>query len=60
MKVDWKSCVRIGISVFLLYLCITYWPAFADLFHSLLPAAALYRLVKEDVNHSQTKECIKV
>lgn len=39
MKVDWKSCVRIGISVFLLYLCITYWPAFADLLHSLLQAA---------------------
>lgn len=39
MKVDWKSCVRIGISVFLLYLCITYWPAFVDLLHSLLQAA---------------------
>ena len=39
MKVDWKSCVRIGISVFLLYLCIIYWPAFADLFYSLLQAA---------------------
>lgn len=40
MNVNWKSCVRIGVSVFLLYLCITYWPAFTDLFHSLLQAAA--------------------
>ena len=39
MKVDWKSCVRIGISVFLLYLCVTYWPAFIDLLHNLLQAA---------------------
>ena len=39
MKVDWKSCVRIGISVFLLYLCITYWPVFIDLLHNLLQAA---------------------
>lgn len=39
MKLDWKSCVRIGIAAFLLYLYITYWPAFADLFHSLFQAA---------------------
>ena len=39
MKVDWKSCVRIGISVFLLYLCVTYWPVFIDLLHNLLQAA---------------------
>lgn len=39
MKVDWTSCVRIGISAFLLYLCITYWSAFMDLLHSLLQAA---------------------
>lgn len=39
MNVNGKSCVRIGISVFLLYLCITYWPTFTDLVHSLLQAA---------------------
>ena len=39
MNVNGKFCVRIGISVFLLYLCITYWPAFTDLVHSLLQAA---------------------
>lgn len=39
MKVEWKSCFRIGISVFLLYLCITYWPAFADYAGTLLGAA---------------------
>ena len=27
MKVGWKSCIRIGVSAFLLYLCIYYWPA---------------------------------
>lgn len=40
MKIDWRSCVRIGTSVFALYLCITYWPAAADLLCSLLQAAA--------------------
>ena len=25
MKIDWKSCLKIGVSIFLLYLCITYW-----------------------------------
>lgn len=40
MKLDLKSCVRICVSVFLLYLCMTYWPAFANLLQSLLQAAA--------------------
>lgn len=39
MNANWKSCFRIGISAFLLYLCVTYWPAFIDLLHSLLQAA---------------------
>lgn len=39
MKVDWKTCARVGISAFLLYLCITYWPAFTALFDRLLQAA---------------------
>lgn len=29
MKLDWKTCIRIGITIFLLYLGITYWPSFA-------------------------------
>lgn len=39
MKVDWKTCARVGISAFLLYLCITYWPAFTALLDRLLQAA---------------------
>ncbi|WP_195279195.1 AI-2E family transporter [Clostridium sp. J1101437_171009_A5] len=39
MYIDWKSCARIGIAAFLLYLCITYWSVFADLFQNLLQAA---------------------
>ena len=39
MNINGKSCIRISISVFLLYLCITYWPTFMDLIHSLLQAA---------------------
>ena len=27
MKVEWQSCFRVSISLFLLYLCITYWGA---------------------------------
>lgn len=37
MKAEWKSCMKIGVSVFLLYLCITYWFPFAGM------AAALFR-----------------
>lgn len=39
MKIEWKSCVKIGASVFLLYLCITYWLSFADLITALFSAA---------------------
>lgn len=38
MHVDWKSCARIAISVFLLYLGITYWPAFSLLLVRVLQA----------------------
>ncbi|MBQ7839364.1 MAG: AI-2E family transporter [Lachnospiraceae bacterium] len=30
MKVEWKSCFKVGVSLFLLYLCITYWQAAAN------------------------------
>lgn len=39
MKVEWKSCFRLGVSVFLLYLCVTYWPFFAGLAATLIKAA---------------------
>ena len=39
MKVEWKSCLRVGISLFLLYLGITYWPSFTSLLRLLATAA---------------------
>lgn len=39
MKVEWKSCAKISVSAFLLYLCITYWFPFANLIASLFRAA---------------------
>ena len=39
MKLDWKTCAKIGVSAFLLYLCITYWPHFTGLLSALLSAA---------------------
>lgn len=39
MNINWKSCARIAISTFLLYLGITYWPAFANLLTRVLQAA---------------------
>ncbi len=31
MKVEWKFCFRVGVSVFLLYLCIHYWTSVAGM-----------------------------
>lgn len=39
MNIEWKSCFRIGISIFLLYLCIQYWSTAANLFYLLFSAA---------------------
>lgn len=39
MKIEWKSCLKVGVSVFLLYLCIRYWGALAGLFNSIIGAA---------------------
>lgn len=39
MRVDWKSCFRVGISAFLLYLCISYWMPFAGFLGTLVSAA---------------------
>lgn len=40
MKVEWKSCFRIGVTVFLLYLCMQYWQSAFNLLASLVGAAA--------------------
>jgi predicted PurR-regulated permease PerM len=40
MKLNWKTLVKIGISVFLLYLCIYYWPAVSTLLAGIVGAAA--------------------
>lgn len=39
MKIEWKSCFRIGVSVFLLYLCIIYWKPFVGFWGTFLGAA---------------------
>ena len=38
MKLEWKTCFRICISVFLLYLCIFYWQAVSRFFGTFLSA----------------------
>ncbi len=39
MKLKWKTCFRIGLSLFLLYLCIHYWSRIAELAGAVLSAA---------------------
>lgn len=40
MRIEWKSCFRVGLSVFALYLCITYWSRVAGLVAAAVGAAA--------------------
>lgn len=40
MKVEWKSCYRVGLSAFVLYLCITYWSRAAGFVTAAVGAAA--------------------
>lgn len=40
MKIEWKSCFRVGFSIFLLYLCIYYWPKASGILTLLLSTAA--------------------
>lgn len=40
MKVEWKTCFRIGLTVFLLYLCTQYWKDVSSLVVALVSAAA--------------------
>lgn len=39
MKPDWKGCLKLAVSVFVLYLCIHYWPQAAALLSLCLSAA---------------------
>lgn len=39
MKLQWKTCIRVGVTVFILYLCIHYWPQAALLISAFLSAA---------------------
>jgi len=40
LKTDWKSCLRISISLFLLFLCVRYWPIAESSASVVLSAAA--------------------
>lgn len=40
MKLEWKTCWKLGISVFALYLCIHYWTGFTGFLGTLIGAAA--------------------
>lgn len=39
MNIAWKSCAKIGVSAFLLYVCVTCWPSFVGLTAALFGAA---------------------
>ena len=39
MKLEWKTCLKVGVSVFLLYLCIQYWPNAANVLSAACSAA---------------------
>ncbi|MGN0353985.1 MAG: AI-2E family transporter [Muricoprocola sp.] len=39
IKIDWKSCWRVGVSIFILYLAILYWPGLAGAFMTMVGAA---------------------
>ena len=40
MKIDWKTCIRVGISIFLLYLGIHYWPSISGALGTAVSAAS--------------------
>ena len=40
MKIEWKNCIKVAVSVFALYLAITYWSDFADFIGVVFAAAA--------------------
>ena len=40
MKLKWDTCVKVAVTAFALYLCITYWPLVGNLLSALFSAAA--------------------
>lgn len=40
MKIEWKSCLKVVLSAFLLYLCVYYWPSVANVVGAVFSAAA--------------------
>lgn len=40
MKIEWKTCFKIGVSIFLLYLCINYWSVVAKVLGTVIGAAS--------------------
>ena len=40
MKLTWKTCLQVGVSIFLLYICIHYWGSAANILSKILGAAA--------------------
>ncbi len=40
MKIEWKTCIRVGVSIFFLYLAIMYWGLVADLVVLFIGAAS--------------------
>ena len=40
MKLDWKTCFKVGVSLFVLFLCITYWPTVGGFISRLIGAAS--------------------
>ena len=45
MKIEWKSCFRLGITVFLTYLAIHYWSSFTGVVGAVFGAAGALILV---------------
>ena len=39
MKISWKTCLRVGVTIFILYLCIQFFPTIARLLGAVLAAA---------------------
>ena len=40
MKIEWKTCWKVGVSIFVLYLCMHYWSGFVSFLGALAGAAA--------------------
>ena len=38
--IEWKNCIRVGISIFVLYLAIHFWPDVVDIFQAIIGAAS--------------------